>query len=98
MYTSPSFFVRTLQPSGTAAQLGSAQLIFIFYLFLFFCSILSSFLAPYCTTGGSEEEKMGREVAKEKSVKNERDRERRSTEERTPIDMFFAQGVAGFLS
>ena len=41
---------------------------------------------------------MGREVAKEKSVKNERDRERRSTEERTPIDMFFAQGVAGFLS
>ena len=40
---------------------------------------------------------MGREVAKEKSVKNERDRERRSTEERAPIDMSFAQGVAGFL-
>jgi hypothetical protein len=36
----------------------------------------------------------GGRVAKEKSVKNERDnKERRSTEERAPIDMSFAQGV-----
>jgi hypothetical protein len=38
----------------------SSFLYFIyFYLFIFFYSILSSFLAPYCTTGGSKEKKNG---------------------------------------